>query len=78
MKRSIDLKRQVARISEKSAKTPGVKILKLAWIQNSPNQRIDSSTSNAYFMSPSTRPGVSTKVTRLNFFCFDVEISVVK
>ena len=44
----------------------------------SPNQRIESSTSNAYFISPSTSPGVSTNVTKLNFFCFDVEISVVK
>ena len=47
-------------------------------IENSPNHRIESSTSNAYFISPSTSPGVSTKVTKLNFFCFDVEISVVK
>lgn len=45
---------------------------------NWPNHRMDSSTSNAYFMSPSTSPGVSTNVTKLNFFCFDVEISVVK
>ena len=41
-----------------------------------PSHSIASLTSNGYFMSPSTRPGVSTKVTRLNFFCFDVEISV--
>jgi hypothetical protein len=27
-------------------------------------------------ISPSTRPGESTKVTRGNFFCFEVEISV--
>ena len=41
-----------------------------------PSHNMASLTSNGYFMSPSTRPGVSTKVTRLNFFCFDVEISV--
>lgn len=33
-------------------------------------------TSKGYFMSPSTSPGLSTKVTRLNFFWRDVEISV--
>ena len=29
-------------------------------------------------MSPSTKPGESTNVTKGNFFCFDVEISVHK
>lgn len=29
-------------------------------------------------MSPSTNPGESTKVTRLNRFCLDVQISVLK
>ncbi|GFS02467.1 hypothetical protein ElyMa_001124100 [Elysia marginata] len=35
-------------------------------------------TSNGYFMSPSTRPGVSMKVTRLNFFCLEVDTSVTR
>lgn len=37
-----------------------------------------SSTSKGYFMSPSTSPGESTKVTRLKRFCLDVQISVLK
>ena len=43
-----------------------------------PSHSMEWLTSNGYFMSPSTRPGVSTNVTRLNFFCFDVEISVLR
>lgn len=43
-----------------------------------PSHWMASFTSKGYFMSPSTRPGVSTNVTRLNFFCLDVEISVVR
>lgn len=43
-----------------------------------PSHRITSSTSKGYFMSPSTNPGESTKVTRLNRFCLDVQISVLK
>ena len=35
-----------------------------------------SSTSKGYFMSPSTSPGESTKVTRLKRFCRDVHTSV--
>lgn len=45
---------------------------------NSPSQVIASLTSNGYFISPSTKPGVSTNVTSENFFCFEVEISVVR
>lgn len=41
-----------------------------------PSQMIASLTSNGYCISPSTSPGVSTNVTKLNFFCFEVEISV--
>ena len=44
----------------------------------SPSHVIVSSTSKGYFMSPSTKPGVSMNVTKLNLFCFDVEISVVR
>jgi len=46
--------------------------------KNLPSQRMAWLTSKGHFMSPSTRPGVSTNVTRLNFFCFDVLISVVR
>jgi hypothetical protein len=34
------------------------------------------STSKGYFMSPSTRPGESTNVTKLKRFCLEVQISV--
>lgn len=45
---------------------------------NPPSHRITSSTSKGYFISPSTNPGESTNVTRLNRFCLDVQISVHK
>jgi len=41
-----------------------------------PSHRMASLTLNGYCISPSTSPGVSTNVTKLNFFCFEVEISV--
>ena len=43
---------------------------------NTPSHMIASSTSKGYFMSPSTSPGESTKVTRLKRFCRDVHTSV--
>jgi len=45
---------------------------------NSPSQSRDWLTSNGYFMSPSTRPGVSMKVTRGNLRDFEVLISVLR
>lgn len=45
---------------------------------DSPSHRMTSSTSKGYFISPSTNPGESTNVTRLNLFCLDVQISVLK
>lgn len=45
---------------------------------DSPSHRMTSSTSKGYFISPSTNPGESTNVTRLNLFCLDVQISVLR
>lgn len=50
----------------------------LCILQNLPSHKMAWSTSKGYFMSPSTKPGVSTKVTRLNFFCLEVLISVFR
>ena len=44
----------------------------------SPNKVTAVSTSKGYSISPSTRPGVSMKVIRGNFFCLEVETSVVR
>ena len=40
-----------------------------------PSQVMALLTLKGYTMSPSTRPGVSTKVSRLNFFCLELETS---
>ena len=42
----------------------------------SPNHNMAVLTSNGYFMSPSTSPGVSMNVIKLNCFCLLVDISV--
>lgn len=44
--------------------------------KHTPSHRTAWSTSKGYFISPSTRPGVSTKVTKLKRFCREVQISV--
>ena len=44
----------------------------------SPSQESVRSTSKGYFMSPSTKPGVSMNVTNANFFCLEVAISVLR
>lgn len=49
--------------------------LNLWHYSSSPKDVMAPLTSKGYTMSPSTNPGVSTNVTRLNFFCFEVEIS---
>lgn len=49
-----------------------------ATADHSPSHRMTSSTSKGYFISPSTNPGESTNVTRLNRFCRDVQISVLR
>lgn len=44
--------------------------------KHTPSHRIAWSTSKGYFISPSTRPGLSTNVTKLKRFCREVQISV--